>query len=482
MKYLISWIANNNDFKDGQAIKNGPTYLYHQYYYNYDKHFLLSSSKGDDTKVEFLINLLKKDFKDHYVEPIYLNVSDVINLNEIRTKLEKWLSSFNEDELDIFISPGTPAMQTAWYFIHMGLKLNTSLYQTRPTQFSKDKSKPERIKIEIEQSQVPVAVTILENDIEGSENIKFDEEYKLTSSIIPIYKRALQIAHTDNVSAIIYGETGTGKEHLANYIHKNSSRKGKPFETINCSALGDQLLESRLFGYAKGSFTGANENTKGVFENCDGGTIFLDEIGDISPYMQQVLLRVIQQKEIQPIGGKSKKVDVRIIFATHRDLAQRCQEDKFRWDLYYRLTIAELQLPSLLQRGKDELKEMISFFNKKAMRKFRRNKTLQFDKNCLKLMMDYHYPGNIRQLENLIERLYVFNEHEVNVEALPSHMTESETEHPLNMEYVEKEHIKRVLKIKKGNQLQTQLALGFGSINTLKNKMKQYSINAELYE
>lgn len=450
MKYLISWVAHNNDFKDGQAIKTGPTYLYHQHYYDYDKHFLLSASKGDDTRLDVLVNLLSKDFKSHSIEPIYLNVSDVIDLNEIRTKLEKWLNKFKDDELDIFISPGTPTMQVAWYFIHMGLKLNTTLYQTRPAQHSKDKNKPDRIKIDIEQSQIPVAVTILENEIEYSGSVKFEEDYKLTSSIEPVYKQALQIARTEDVTSIIYGESGTGKEHLANFIHKNSSRKSKPFETINCSALSDQLLESRLFGYAKGSFTGAYDNTKGLFESVDGGTIFMDEIGDISPYMQQVLLRVIQQKEIQPIGGKTKKIDVRIICATNRDLIKLCQDEKFRWDLYYRLSVVELRLPSLIERSNVELNEMISFFNKKAMKKFRRNNMLKFDRDALQVMQTYNYPGNIRQLENLIERLYVFNENIITGKDLPLNMIQTDEEKPLNMDYIEKEHIKKVLKLKEG--------------------------------
>ena len=145
------------------------------------------------------------------------------------------------------------------------------------------------------------------------------------------------MAQTDDVTVLILGESGTGKENLAKYIHKNSIRKEKPYITVNCSAFNDQLLESRLFGYKKGAFTGADKDTIGLFEMADEGTIFLDEIGYISPYMQQSLLRVLQEKEIMPLCGKPKKVDVRIIAATNQNLVKLCEEKHFRWDLYYRL-------------------------------------------------------------------------------------------------------------------------------------------------
>jgi DNA-binding NtrC family response regulator len=198
--------------------------------------------------------------------------------------------------------------------------------------------------------------------------------------------------------------------------------------------------------------------------------------------MQQALLRVLQQKEIQPIGGKSIKVDVRVICATHQDLPLKCKEGKFRWDLYYRLAVAELQIPSLVERGRDELKEMISFFNKSLMKKFRRKEPLKFDKEVTELMLSYNYPGNIRELENLIASMYVFHDSTIKIKDLPQRVIIEESENPLTIAYIEKEHIKRVLRIKKGNQTQTQIALGYGSINTLKKKIAEYKINPEEYE
>jgi transcriptional regulator with PAS, ATPase and Fis domain len=280
---------------------------------------------------------------------------------------------------------------------------------------------------------------------------------------------------TDEVTVLILGASGTGKENLAKHIHQNSLRKDKPYIPINCSAFSDSLLESRLFGYKKGAFTGADKDTVGLFEQADEGTIFLDEIGDISPYMQQSLLRVLQEKEIMPLGGKAKKVDVRVIAATNQHLVQRCEEGKFRWDLYYRLSVVELDLPTLMQRGKGDLKSMIEYFLGQKKKQLRKPKKLVIDKDAMEILLNYTYPGNIRELENIISRLYVFNDERVSAEVLPKRLKQAPLDQPMNIEYVEKEHILKVLKHFDGNKRQTALAIGW-AINTLVAKMQKYGI------
>jgi len=473
MKVLISWVAHNNDFENGQVNKTGPNYSYHKYFYSHDKHIVLSSAKVDDTRTEKLLSVLKKDFKERVIECKYLNVSDVIDVREVKTKIESVLAKYSKDQIDIFISPGTPAMQVAWYLCHEGLGLQTTLYQTRPPKFAKDKTKPDLIKIDIEKSSFPITTMLHQQNIEDSE--KNIEDYLITSTIKPVYENACKIAETDNVTVLILGKSGTGKEHLAKYIHQNSVRKNKPYVTLNCSAFNDQLLESRLFGYKKGSFTGAEKDTPGLFEEANGGTIFLDEIGDISQYMQQSLLRVLQEKEIMPVGGKSVKIDVRIIAATNRNLPEMCEEEKFRWDLYYRLSVVELELPSLLKRGKKDLKEMIDFFLVQKKRQLKKPIKLQLSKGASEKLLNYSYPGNIRELENIIARLYVYLDDKVEPINLPDRLEENATSQPLNWEHVEKEHIKKVLALYKGNQRQSALAIGW-AINTLKVKMKAYKI------
>lgn len=470
MRILFSWMAFNNDFDDGKAIKEGPTYKFHECFYNHDKHVVLYASQKEQTRVQHLENLISRNFKGREVVFECLNISDVINVKEIKTKIETLLLKYSKDEIDVFISPGTPAMQVSWYLCHMSLNLKTRLFQTRSEKFTKT-GKPELIEVDISKSTAP-ATSILIEEVSG----KYDSvDYVISDSIKQVYDHAHKIAHTDQVSVLILGESGSGKEHLSQYIHLNSVRKNESYIALNCSAFSDQLLESRLFGYKKGSFTGADKDTPGLFEEAKGGTIFLDEIGDISPYMQQSLLRVLQSKEITPLGGKPIKVDVRVVAATNRNIPQMCEEGKFRWDLYYRLSVVELTLPPLLKRGKKDIAELIDFFISQKKKQLGKSKKLQLSKEAMNVLLNYHYPGNIRELENLIARLYVFNDDTVNVENLPEHLNSRPVDQPLKWEYVEKEHIKKVLKIKEGNQRQTAIALGW-SVNTLKAKIKEYKI------
>jgi transcriptional regulator with PAS, ATPase and Fis domain len=481
MKILVSFLSKNNDFVKGQNAVNteGPTYLFHQHFFkDYDKHLLLSSAKEDDTAFEFLLNKLRNDFKTHTIEEKYLGITDddLVNYNVVKGKLEKLLLSLSDHEIDIFFSPGTSAMQVSWFLCHTTLKLKTKLLQTRSPKHTKDK-KPELLEIRTSQSTTTAASVIKEITLDAKDDK--DKNYNITPSIKPVFEKAFKIAQTDNVTTIIRGDSGTGKEYLAKYIHENSARKNKPFKAINCSAMSDDLLESRLFGHKEGSFTGAIKDQAGLFEQAEGGTIFLDEIGDVSPYMQQVLLRVLQEKEIEPIGSsKSKKVDVRIITATHRQLEKLCADEKFRWDLYYRLVVAELELPSLHARGQDELKEMISFLLKEKKRKFKRSSALKLSKAALQQLLQYPYPGNIRELENLIETLYVYNDDEVNSTNLPQRITSPPEEVALNWQAVEKKHIIKLLKMFKGNQRQAAKAIGY-SIGTFSTRIKDYEIDIE---
>lgn len=484
MKILISWVAFNNDFlKGGGNVDkdNSPNYLFHKYFYqDYDKHIILSAAKEDDVRINYLVTAIRNDFKNHNVEECYLNISDVIDLDEIKTKIESKLLEFSNEEIDIFFSPGTSIMQVAWYILHTNLGLRTRLLQTRPAIKSKS-GQVELIEIKSEQSSIPVTAILKEKNISAKEQpYELMDDFLLTDSIKSVYERAFKIAQTDNVTTLITGESGTGKEHLSRFIHANSIRKKQHFLAVNCSSLNDSLLESRLFGYIKGSFTGATDDKKGIFEQADGGTIFLDEIGDISPYMQQSLLRVLQEKEITPIGGKSKKINVRIIAATNKNLPQKCEKGEFRWDLFYRLAIVELELSTLQNRGKQEKEELLEFFLKKKKKELKKRKVLEISKEALHLILNYSFPGNIRELENFIESLYVFCDNVVSPSDLPERFLHIDETASLKWQDVEKLHIIKVLKLYNRNQRQTCLALGYRSINTLKNKMHQYGIDSNL--
>jgi len=474
MKTLLSWIANTNDFEAGKVLETGPTANYHKYFFKSDRHLLLSSAQGDDTRSELLVNYLKRTYPERTIELRYMGILDPIDHREIQGKINPFLIELREDQLDVFVSPGSPAMQVVWYLSHLSLNLKTTLYQMREAKHTKAKEKPELIKIAFEKSSLPVTAMYHQEEIQKNTG----EDYFITPTIRKIYENAAKVAQVDGVTVLILGKSGTGKENLAKYIHKNSIRNEQAYVTVNCSAFSDSLLESRLFGYKKGAFTGADKDTQGLFELADKGTIFLDEIGDISPYMQQVLLRTLQEKEIMPLGGKAKRVNVRVIAATNQNLLKLCEEGRFRWDLYYRLSVVELDLPTLSERGKADIKGMIDHFLTQKKKELHRPKKLQLDKAALEILLNYSYPGNVRQLENIISRLYVFNEETVSADVLPKRLKQRPSDQPMKMEYIEKEHMIRVLKHFKGNKRQTALAIGW-SINTLAAKMEKYGITTE---
>jgi transcriptional regulator with PAS, ATPase and Fis domain len=453
-------------------VEDGPTASFHRYFFKHDKHIILSAKKNDeDLRALHLRSYLVKKYPDRTIEIRYMDVNDPIDHTEIQSKVHPFLAELKEEEIDIFISPGTPAMQVVWYLAHMSLNLKTNLFQTRPAMYTVKKDRPELIKIAMERSAIGLTALYHQQDIKKSNS----DNYFTTPGIARIYENARKVALTDEVSVLILGASGTGKENLAKYIHTNSIRSNKPYIAINCSAFSDTLLESRLFGYKKGAFTGADKDTEGLFEVASEGTLFLDEIGDISPYMQQSLLRVLQEKEIMPLGGKAKKIDVRIIAATNQNLVKRCEEGAFRWDLYYRLSVVELDLPTLLQRGKSDLKQMIDFFLTQKKKQLRKPNKLTITKPALEILLNYSYPGNIRELENIISRLYVFNEEKVTEEVLPKRLKQESTNQPMNWEHIEKEHIKKVLTHFKGNKRQSSLAIGW-TINTLNSKIERYKL------
>lgn len=482
MKILISWIATMHDFTRNPETRqisgineNGPTFNFHKDFFDHDKHVILSSEKGDkpDPYIEKLRTALGKKYPERTIENQYLDVTDVINIPLIKSKVEGLLMrEYKDDEINIFFSPGTSAMQISWYLIHESNLFNTRMFQVRPKEHSKT-GKAELLDMQVVKSTIPGGSIIKEESV-----VYHKEDYLITDSLKPIYWKAEMIAKADQVTTLIGGESGSGKEHLANYIHRNSARNHKPFIAINCSAFTDELLESRLFGHMKGAFTGAVADHKGLLEEAQGGTVFLDEIGDISPYMQQLLLRVIQEKRILRIGDtKEKKIDVRIIAATNRDLPLRCAEGNFRWDLFYRLAVTELTLPPLRDRGAKEKKELVDFFIESKRKLFKRSKKLCMEKDIEQFILNYPFPGNVREVENLIENLYVFNNNVVSMETLPVRLLNPADELKLDLKTAEKVHIIKVLKIAKNKQQAAKL-LGC-VINTLEKKIKDYGIKVD---
>ncbi|EQB63658.1 MAG: Response regulator [candidate division Zixibacteria bacterium RBG-1] len=286
-----------------------------------------------------------------------------------------------------------------------------------------------------------------------------------------------KVAKSDT-TVLIRGESGTGKELVARAIHNLSDRANHKFIAISCAALPESLLESELFGYERGAFTGAMRRKEGRFELADGGTLFLDEIGDISLEMQVKLLRVIEGQEFERLGGKDLvKIDVRILAATNQDLEQRIQEKKFREDLYYRLNVISIVLPPLRER-KDDILLLTDHFLKKYSKKLNKE-IVGITPKAKDVLLNYNWPGNVRELENVIERgMVLCRSNVLDVSDLPEFRTLEKKEileDNLTLQELEKRYISRVLQQTKGNMGQTADILGIHR-NTLRLKIKEYGI------
>jgi PAS domain S-box-containing protein len=297
---------------------------------------------------------------------------------------------------------------------------------TRAIPILNDSGEIELVVITSTETQTYKMVIAIEEDTELRTVREDDETPEMITNSGKI-KRILtfcrKVAPTDS-TILIQGESGTGKGVLAHFIQQISKRKSKPFLTINCAAIPEDLLESELFGYSKGAFTGANKTGKpGLIEVADGGTVFLDEVGEIPLALQAKILQVIQDKQFIPIGSSEmKKVDVRIIAATNQNLIEMINNKLFREDLFYRLNVIDVQLPPLRERKEDIIPLTYNFLYK-FNKKYNENKVIS--EECLNTLIHYSWPGNVRQLENLIERLVVISDSVIQVADLPDMITEN---------------------------------------------------------
>jgi DNA-binding NtrC family response regulator len=286
--------------------------------------------------------------------------------------------------------------------------------------------------------------------------------------------RAISKAASTSATVLILGESGTGKELVARAIHYSSPRASAPFLPVSCGAIPEGLLESELFGYVKGSFTGATETRAGYFQTADGGTIFLDEIAETSPPMQVKLLRVLEDMEVYMVGAtRSRKVDVRIVVATNKDPLDLVRKGLFREDLFYRLNVIAIDLPPLRERGDDILLLTHQFTRKFAQELGKR--TPRFSNDALGVLRNYYWPGNVRELENIIQRLVVMTEGEViDIPDLPLLMRFSAKRAGLyrTLAEVEVEHIGNVLASVENNKTEAAKILGIDR-KTLREKLKK---------
>ncbi|NWF93565.1 MAG: sigma-54-dependent Fis family transcriptional regulator [Syntrophaceae bacterium] len=328
-----------------------------------------------------------------------------------------------------------------------------------------------------------------------------------SSKMQEIFKMIGQVAPSD-VTVLLRGESGTGKELIARAIYHHSTRVNQPFLPVNCAAIPDTLLESELFGHEKGAFTGAISRRIGKLEQCQGGTIFLDEIGDMSLSTQAKLLRVLQERSFERLGGmETIRVDIRFIVATNKDLEEAISNRRFREDLYYRLNVVSIRIPALRER-KEDIPDLVSYFLKKFNRELKK-KIVGITPAAMEKITDYGWPGNVRQLENVLKRAMLLCQGEWILEdqlLLEKTWERPEAEEDLGkrpmeellnilfeelsrgtatrqgldmIATVERELILRALQKTKGNQLQAAQLLGINR-NTLRGKMERYHIKKEV--
>ena len=292
--------------------------------------------------------------------------------------------------------------------------------------------------------------------------------------MIKIFELIKTVAPT-SATVLITGDSGTGKEIVARAIHRQSHRRNKPFIVTSCAALPETLLESELFGYEKGSFTGAVERRKGKFEAADKGTLFLDEIGEIDANTQVHLLRAIEEKKITRVGGNEEtEVDVRIIAATNRNLRTITEQGKFREDLYYRLNVVTIDLPGLRYRREDILPLAEHFLKKYARENNKPAKS--FSPEAVEFMLNYHWRGNVRELENVVERGVILAKDKfITLAEFPQELTRPGPVEGRTLEALERNQILKVLEETGGNVARTAKILGIHRM-TLYNKLKKYNI------
>ncbi len=325
----------------------------------------------------------------------------------------------------------------------------------------------------IEKANLQQRVAELSQKIAGKHqfNTIIGQSKKLNEAI----DLAKRVSQTDT-TVLLLGETGTGKEVFAQSIHYESPRAAKPFVALNCSGFSPDLLESELFGYKAGAFTGANKDKKGLLEEANGGTLFLDEIGEMNLDLQAKLLRVLENQSFIKVGDThTQQVNVRILAATNKDLKADAASGKFRSDLYYRLSVFTIMLPPLRER-KADISMLAKYYLKEYATKSNRT-SLHLDDKILDIFEKYQWRGNIRELKNVMERLVILSDgDELNLSVLPPEFFEfAPVPNNFNLQQVEKQHIQKVLVHTKGNKTETSRLLGIG-LTTLYRKIEEYGI------
>jgi two-component system response regulator PilR (NtrC family) len=428
-------------------------------------------------KGEEIIGLKFKEIYNKRFSDIFPNDIDFSSIN----KPYRWEAAFRrKDGINVLLGFSLSPLKDS-----KGLNIGSVLVFQDLTKIREMK---ERISLEEKINHLKEEKEILKKDLKKRYNL--ENIIGKSDKMIEIYELIEKVAKTKS-NILIVGESGTGKELVAKAIHINSPRKNKPFMVINCGAIPETLMESELFGYKKGAFTGATSDKIGLIETANGGTIFFDEIGELPPSIQVKLLRVIQEHSLKRIGGREDiSLDIRIISATNRDLEKEVKNGNFREDLFFRLNVIQIRVPPLRER-KEDIPVLVQYFIDKYSKELNK-KINKISSEAMKMLIEYDYPGNIRELENIIERSITLEKGNIITKnSLPFNIKDIEkkwgeyVELPINLEkYIEDLERNLIIKaLMKSNGIKKKTAELLNiTLRSLRYKLVKYKIREEEYK
>lgn len=473
---LVSWFSKALDLLDNQQVNpDGPTVTFYNNFYNHEFHVLLALEEDVEDALNFK-KVIEQNFSNIFVivKPQLLSHQqiDYASINAIERNI---ILEFKNYAIDILLNTSDDIMRTVWMLNAYFLGQNVTLLHLQQSETNFKTAKPKLYQVHIDASTIPLATILRQNLIEQEQR----QIYNLVQSYKQVYDQALKIAQSENVPILIQGRPGTGKKTLARFIHENSPiRNKRQFIAFDCSAYPRELIIHKLFGYKKGTYPGANHDYKGILSEANGGTVFLENIDALDKVHQNLIRQFIENPVIEPIVGRSKKVNVRLILGVNYNSAEILSKNLIDIDLFYHLPV-RLYLPELKDLPFEQKRQLINYLLELNARKFHHKKPLELCDQLWSFLFSYEFPGNLTELVTLIEGLYIISENsEICIDALPDYIKLQPEPTSFLLEDVERVHIEKVLKMFQGNKSRTARALGI-ALNTLKKKIKDYKIDVD---